>query len=250
MSGGALALLAVIGGGVLLAAAWGIGLRRGLPPAQRRRAWWAWGGGFALMMAGILWDTRADTNADAEEVLALGTALALMIGGATLLVLRRARAHAAFSALSGLLLAVGAVLAPAIATQRGLNTTPDTPVVETPAATLTAQERALLVFNRVTAVIAAQTGLDAETVAQNLDAGISVAQMAREAGADLNTIVLEISAILREQVENVVADGRMDEFQASLLISQMPLIVRLGVETDLAGALSRFDAPEATPTGE
>lgn len=241
-----MALVVIVVGGGLVAAGWLLG--------WRDRPQWVvrgvWGIGFVLLIAGLLIDTGTDANADTEELVILAAAVGLLIASAASFFFRAgdtaARQHVRLGGLAtGLVLLVLAVLVPAFATQRTL---PDDPAAR-PAvsATLTAQERALNIFTRVTEVIAVQIGQDAETVAANLDAGISVAQMAREAEADLDQIVLDISAILREQVEATVADGRLTDFQAALLISQMPLIVRLGVETDLTGALSRFEPPESTP---
>ncbi|MDX1992937.1 MAG: hypothetical protein SF029_11125 [bacterium] len=209
-----------------------------------------------LLLAGNVLEAQADSVWDREEWLAATFSLLLIVGGLVsggLNLTRREKTSGGRGLLGvvvGVLMIAITVAAPALATRTTLDETVTELPTATPGATQTSRERALNVFNAVVDVIAAETGLDVETVATNLDEGINVVQMVSDNGGDLELIIAQISDILTAQVEATLADGRMNSFTASLLISQMDNIVRLGVNTDLTGALSRFETPEDAATPE
>lgn len=252
-----MALLLIALGGLALSAAVGLVVYRTLQnrSATGRLDVGLLAAGAVALVAGLLLDTNTDSIWDREEWLAALAALLVLVGGIVTGVghlVRRdvspkgRRGLVAIGA--GVLLVAATLLIPALATQRELPDQLADLETTTPGATLTSMERARGVFDAVVDVIAAETGLDADTVATNLDEGISVAEMVREADGDLDAVVEGIAAILTEQVQETVASGRMTDFEASLLISQMQTIVRFGVETDLTGALSRFEEPTPEST--
>ncbi len=176
---------------------------------------------------------------DQTELLIAGIALLVMIG-AVVRGLRFSKDEFWVAGV-GLLLLLLTVLIPAFSTGVGLSDELADLPTPTPGTEQNLNQRARGIFDAVVVVIAAQTGLDERTIAQNLDDGVTVSALIAEHGGDLDIVVEEISEILTTQVQFLATEGRLTTAQAALALSQMRLIVRIGVEQDLAGSLARFE---------
>jgi hypothetical protein len=213
----------------------------------------------ASMIGALAWDNLNEGRYDTEEALLALIAL-VMLGGSVYVMTRERRrklkAHQSRGLLGvgvGLSLLLLTFATPAVRVSMDLDGSSENAesAQAAPEATESTTERARGIFDTVLEIVAEQTDLETDTIATNLDEGITVAQMVREHGGDLNSVTRQISDLLTAQIERLVAEERMDNMQAALVISQMDVIVRLGVEQDLTGALARFEDPEgATPQAE
>lgn len=225
------------------------------------RRWILAAGGLVLLTIGLIIENLDEALFDTVELLALGGAFVLIILGISLIAQGRLRkasaqqAHGLFDVAAGVVVLIFAIGTPAFFASQNLTEQLDTVPTPTPGPTQSSNDRARGIFDEVVDLIAAETGLDTRTVAQNIDDGVTVSQMVRDNGGDLEVIVVGISEILTTQVELLAAQGDLNSAQAGLLLSQMELIVRLGVNQDLAGSLARFesnplDEAEETATEE
>lgn len=112
----------------------------------------------------------------------------------------------------------------------------------TPGPTPSMNDVARGVYDQVLAVVAGETGLEPDVISQMLDSGeASVADMVRAADGDLEVVIQGITDVMVSAIQNLAAQGRMDENEAAFAISAMQTVVRAGVEFDLAGLMSRFE---------
>lgn len=219
-----------------------------------------------VVLAGLIQNqTVTEPSASANNA-ALVIAIVLVISGfiVSLLELRRPErlkgSRGVFSIGVGALMALSALGVPFAAAYTQLaaaqTAATATPVVaaanaHTPGATPTGDvEQARQVFVKVLDVIAAQTGLDRDTIAQQLDSGTTVAQLVKEHNGDLETVIKGITGAMRPEIEALSKNGGMPAMQAALVLSQLENIVRIGVNRDLTGSrlgdFLRGGSPEAT----
>jgi hypothetical protein len=116
---------------------------------------------------------------------------------------------------------------------------PSTAVASAPSATPSGQERALSIFNAVVQVVAEETGLEGESILARLDTGETISRLVADSGGDLEAVIDRITTIMSDQIRQAAREARMTQAQAALALSQMELIVRLGVNQRLDG--ERFD---------
>jgi hypothetical protein len=221
-----------------------------------------------VVLAGLIENQTAVEPGTAPNNAAILIAAALVTTGlvTALLELRRPErlkgSRGVFSIGVGALMALSAFGVPFAAayTQLAASQTAATvtPVVAaanasapTPGATPTGDvEQARQVFVRVLDVIAAQTGLDRDTITQQLDSGTTVAQLVKSHNGDLESVIKGITSAMRPEIEALSKNGGMPAVQAALVLSQLENIVRIGVNRDLAGSrlgdFLRGGNPEAT----
>jgi hypothetical protein len=218
-----------------------------------------------VVLAGLIQNQMTSEPSTGVNNAAFLIAAALVISGliTALLELRRPErlkdSRGVFSIGVGVLMALSAIGVPFAAAYTQLVASPSaasaTPVVAAnagaPGATATGNvEQARQVFVRVLDVISAQTGLDQDTIAQQLDAGTSVAELVKAHKGNLETVIKGITGAMRPEIEALSKNGKMPPIQAALVLSQLENIVRIGVNRSLAGSrlgdFLRGGSPEAT----
>lgn len=202
-----------------------------------------------VSLTGLIMNNLDRVGVGQMERLVIGIALTLIAGSIIVMLLelrrpaRLSQSRGVLGLGAGVMLFVMVLVTPVIGANflisSQLSDIDDTvqPVTEM---TQSPQERALDVFDQVIRVIARQTGLDMLTIAENLDAGTTVAQLVREHNGNLEVVVNGIADIMSQQVQLLAAEGQIEPAQAAIGISYMETIVRRGVESDLTGFLARF----------
>jgi hypothetical protein len=207
-----------------------------------------------LPLAALIADNRTRGVWDRSEWALFAVAALLLVGGILLAFIERRNGYAFRRArglritLVGLVLAVIVGGVPVIAAAVGLRGNDS--VTDPAEAELSAYDRAVNIFDRVTQLVGEEADLDAETVALRLDEGVPVARLVRDNNGNLERVIQGISEILTGQVEILASSGDMNETAAAIAIAQMENVVRIGVEAELAGLLERFepdDRPVDTP---
>lgn len=156
---------------------------------------------------------------------------------------RLRQSRGVFGVGAALLVLLSMVSVPFVAEYFALDTTPTplaaTAVAAVPTSTPSGQERALSVFTDVVQVLAEETGLAGDTIQARLDAGDTISKLVEDNGGDLEAVIDRITTLMRDQIREAAGEERMGQAQAALALSQMELIVRLGVTQRLDG--ERFD---------
>lgn len=128
----------------------------------------------------------------------------------------------------------------------------DSPATATPpAGTLDATQIALAtqeyfrpifeeLFNDIYAIIGRETGLDLDAILTALDKGQSIAQLVQANDGDMEVMIADITARLRETIVSLAQQGIIPRGQAALFLSQLEFAVRLSVENDVRTLLDRF----------
>lgn len=106
-------------------------------------------------------------------------------------------------------------------------------------------------FNSIMQIIAEETGLDAQVVIRRMsEEQISVAELAAANDGDLEAISARISALMNQQVEELVRVGRITRAEAAGALLLIPSVVRMGVSNDLNSLIERFGRSPTTPSPE
>jgi len=159
----------------------------------------------------------------------------------SVILLRRNRQRAIWGIGSAVVVLLLTMIMPVLAA-RGTLSNEASSLPPLPEATLTMNQIARDVYDQVLAIVSTETGLQPEVISQLLDSGeASVADMVRQADGDLEVVIQGITDVMTNAVQDLAAQGRMDETEAAFAISAMQTVVRLGVEFDLTGLMSRFE---------
>ncbi len=239
-----LAAVAALAGGIFLVQTY----RKRLTPRESPRDLLWLGGVLVLGLVALVIENSDGGSFNRLEYALFVIALALIMAGSVLAGLEKGRlslktSRAVYGVLGGVLLFMLTALMPVLAVRGTLPGLLAEQATVTPGPTLTSQEIAENVYRDVIQVIADETGYTPQTVSDRLDSGsASVADMVRETGGDLDTVVQAITVILSEQVRYLLAEGRLGETEASIALSGMETIVSVGVETGLTNLLDRFES--------
>jgi hypothetical protein len=137
----------------------------------------------------------------------------------------------------------------------------DSPATATPpAGTLDATQIALAtqeyfrpifeeLFNDIYAIIGRETGLDLDAILTALDKGQSIAQLVQANDGDMEVMIADITARLRETIVSLAQQGIIPRGQAALFLSQLEFAVRLSVENDVRTLLDRFGGGQQVEAG-
>ncbi|GAB4512613.1 MAG: hypothetical protein OHK0046_12420 [Anaerolineae bacterium] len=198
-----------------------------------------------VLLLTLIAENISEAVFDREELFVFIVAGLFMLGSLVLMFTARRQpdqqANARIGAVMGLGLVLLAFIIPVLSAGADLPGQIASLPTPTPGPTQTMNDRARSIFDQVVEIIAAQTGDDYDTIARELDAGVTVADMVRAQDGDLEEVVRQIDDLLTAQVQILASEGRMTDALAAVTLSQMELIVRLGVEQDLAGSLARFE---------
>lgn len=210
------------------------------------------------IIGALLVENLETARFDREEALIVGIGAVLFVAGIALAVFEGRRAseeapnkrNGVLSIGAGIGLLILAIVVPAGSASLELPGQLAQLPTPTPGPTQSTNQRARGIFDRVVDLVAVETGLTYDEIVANFDEGISVADMVRETDGDLDAVIAGISELLIEQVQFLASEGTLTEVQAGLAVSQMEVIVRVGVEQDLAAQLERFEDNPAEETPE
>jgi hypothetical protein len=101
--------------------------------------------------------------------------------------------------------------------------------------TISPEDQAQLVslVQGIRRIVAEEIDVPEVEVFQQLDAGKPLAEIIEENGGDVENVVRELTAIMRESLETAVARGSINRLQAALLSSQMGTFIRIAISNDL-----------------
>lgn len=105
--------------------------------------------------------------------------------------------------------------------------------------------RIVELFQAIRIVLADEIDLPEGEIFAQLDAGVSLAELVSENGGDVEKVISELTALMREMIMDSAERGEINRLQAALFSSQMGTIIRIAVNSDLNTFGQRFGA--ATP---
>lgn len=215
-----------------------------------------------LPVSALVEDNRSEAALDAVESMALWLAGGLLVFSLLLLLAelfrpQRLRAsRGVFGLGMSAIIGLSALLIPYASIYiTTLNAPPPLPTpVNNAVSALREQEdsaRFRLFFNMMLQIIVEETGLDAQTVLKRLNQdNLSVAQLAKETGGSLDTIIDRLIMLMRAQVDDLLAVGRINALEASGAKLVIPSLVRSSVANDmqsLSDLLSRENPSTPSP---
>lgn len=93
-------------------------------------------------------------------------------------------------------------------------------------------------FNDIYAIIGRETGLGLDAILTALDQGESIAQLVKANDGNMEDMIEDITARLRETIVSLAQQGIIPRGQAALFLSQLEFAVRLAVENDVRTLLN------------
>lgn len=141
-----------------------------------------------------------------------------------------------------------------------VNSEESTPAAATmPAGTLDATQIALAtqeyfrpifdeLFNDIYAIIGRETGLGLDAILTALDQGESIAQLVEANDGDMEGMIADITARLRETITSLAQQGVIPRLQAAFFLSQLEVAVRFSVENDVRTLLNSVTGEQRVET--
>ncbi len=125
--------------------------------------------------------------------------------------------------------------------------TPDPDATLTPTSDPEARARAVELFQAIRAVLATEIDLPEADIFAQLDAGVPIAQLVTENGGDIEVVISNLTALLRDVIMQSAERGEMNRVQAALFSSQMGTIIRIAVNSDLNTLSERLGGEPPDP---
>lgn len=103
-------------------------------------------------------------------------------------------------------------------------------------------------FQAIRTILRDEIDLPESEVFERLDSGIPLAQIVRENGGDVETVIRQLTKVMRDLIADSAERGEIPRLQAALFSSQMGTFIRIAVNNDLTTLSQRFGGPTPDPS--
>jgi hypothetical protein len=103
-------------------------------------------------------------------------------------------------------------------------------------------------FQAIRTILNSEIDLPEDVVFAQLDRGVPLAEIVRENGGDVESLIRRLTEVMRGLIAEAAERGEIPRLQAAFFSSQMGTFIRIAVNSDLTTLSQRFGGPTPDPS--